>query len=77
MPCSSPECAMCSKTAQEVEFMIAGATGFICDACIDCCGALIAEIRATKRIMASLTREGLAHIVTPAKVNTPQVGGRP
>jgi ATP-dependent Clp protease ATP-binding subunit ClpX len=39
-------CSFCERSASQVVNLIAGARAYICDECVDKCGAIIAEQRA-------------------------------
>lgn len=39
-------CSFCTKSRKQVRQLIAGPTVFICDECVDCCTAVLAEARA-------------------------------
>src|SRR3954462_13024508 len=41
-------CSFCTKSADEVETVVAGAGGFICNECVDLCTLVIAEKRASE-----------------------------
>jgi ATP-dependent protease Clp ATPase subunit len=43
MPVPNLNCSFCLKPASEVSKLIAGATGYICDGCVDLCNRILAD----------------------------------
>lgn len=50
-------CSFCGKRQDEVFFMVAGPTVFICDECVDLCHAIVEEKRAAAGLSKASTEE--------------------
>lgn len=50
MDADNLKCGFCGKGRRQVELLVAGPSGAICNECVDLCNEIIEDARATSRI---------------------------